>query len=58
VLRFVADHPDTPEAKVLARIIAAIDSGVGEFSESDVYALSTRSLALVAAMVDTAMEGL
>lgn len=57
-LRFVAEHPDIPEAKILARIVAAIDSGAGEFFESEVHALSALSLRLAAAMINSAVEGL
>lgn len=56
--RFLNEHGDTGEGQALRRIIAALQSGDGEFVESDVFLFSSELLALVDALIESRINSL
>lgn len=56
--RFLAERGETAEGRALSRVIEILASGVGEFSESEVWLFGTETRALIAALVNARIEGL
>jgi hypothetical protein len=55
--RFFDAHGETGEGQALRRVIDTLASGNGEFAESEVWLFSAETLPLVAALVDSRIEG-
>ena len=49
---------ETGEGQALRRVIETLETGAGDFAESDVWLFSAETLALVDALVDARLEGL
>lgn len=50
-------HGETAEAAALRKVIRALASRNGEFSDSEVWLFGTETMTLVAALADARMEG-
>ncbi len=55
--RFLEAHGETAEGQALRRVMDTLASGKGEFGESEVWLFSAKTAALVAALVETRIEG-
>lgn len=49
--RFLREYGDTGEGQILRRVIATLATGNGEYSESDLYLISERMLAVLVALI-------
>ena len=54
---FLAQHSETAEGRALRRVLQALTSGNGDFTESDVWLFSTETLSLVSALIDARLSG-
>lgn len=50
--RFLEENQDTGEGRMLRRIIDTLATGGGEYTESDLYLVSDKMLAVVMALID------
>jgi len=55
--KFIDEYGSTGEGQALRRVVEALWTGKGDFSESDLASFSAKSLALIPALVNTRIEG-
>jgi hypothetical protein len=57
-LAFVARNPETAEAQLLVRFMAALQVRAGAFRVAEVYVLGREALTIAALLVEAAVQGL
>ena len=55
--QFLADHGDTGEGQALRKVLRALVTQEGDFSEAEVYLFSAETPGLVDALVDLRFKG-
>lgn len=55
--RIIGKNPDTGESQALRKVIAALATTRGEFSDSELWLFSAETCALVAALINARFEG-
>lgn len=55
--RFLGQNAETAEGRALRRVLQALASGYGSFTESDAWLFSSETLGLVSALVDARLAG-